>query len=211
MKWFDDMVLLTLMCFSTTEAAGKRLRKAEEAKAAAAAAKRDAQLLATNVARAKKTVSQSKPGGTISLFGGGTRPVSKKTVIPAVEKKQPAKNAPAPKKAPVEKKKPAQKSPTFSLFKTKAAPPPPAAKKANGRFSGFSFGGGSAPAKKAPINDNVPVLSRFKQNADGSITGTVSNSKNFRSGTTITTSPVAKGAKAGQVVKTSSGSQYRLQ
>ena len=83
--------------------------------------------------------------------------------------------------------------------------------RAAGGFGGFSFGGGSTPAKKASVNDNIPVLARFKQNADGSITGTVSNSNNFRSGTVITTSPVPKGAKAGTVVKTSSGSQYKLQ
>jgi hypothetical protein len=73
-----------------------------------------------------------------------------------------------------------------------------------------------APVKKAPVvkkappKDDIPVLSRWTQNADGSITGFVSNSSNFRSGTKITTSPVRKGAKGESVVKTGSGSQYRL-
>ena len=73
--------------------------------------------------------------------------------------------------------------------------------------SGGFFGGAKSTA---PIADDIPVLSKFVQNEDGSITGVVSNSKNFRTGTRITTSPVRKGATAGMVVKTSSGSQYRL-
>jgi hypothetical protein len=43
----------------------------------------------------------------------------------------------------------------------------------------------------------------------GSITGVISNSKDFRTGTKITTSPV-KDAKAGKIVTTESGSQYKL-
>jgi hypothetical protein len=43
----------------------------------------------------------------------------------------------------------------------------------------------------------------------GSITGVISNSKDFRTGTKITTSPV-KGAEAGKIVTTASGSQYKL-
>jgi hypothetical protein len=58
--------------------------------------------------------------------------------------------------------------------------------------------------------DDIPVLSKFVQNEDGSITGIVSNSMSYRTGTRITTSPVKKGATAGTVVKTSSGSKYRL-
>ena len=63
---------------------------------------------------------------------------------------------------------------------------------------------------KSKVKDSIPVLSKWVQNSDGSLTGLVSNSDNFRSGTKITTSPVRKGAKAGSVVKTGSGSQYRL-
>jgi hypothetical protein len=61
------------------------------------------------------------------------------------------------------------------------------------------------------VNDNIPVLSRFKQNKDGSLTGIVSNASGFRTGTKITTSPVRMGAKAGQIVTTESGSKYRLE
>ena len=93
-------------------------------------------------------------------------------------------------------------------------------------FGGAPKGAAKAPAVKAPVakktsvkkkspvkkvapKDSIPVLSRWKQNADGSITGNVSNSSSFKNGTKITTSPVAKGAKTG-IVKTGSGSQYRL-
>jgi hypothetical protein len=72
------------------------------------------------------------------------------------------------------------------------------------------FGGGKSETASASPKDNVPVLARWKQNTDGSITGYISNSPNFRNGTEITTSPVKRGATAGSVVKTGSGSQYRL-
>jgi hypothetical protein len=59
--------------------------------------------------------------------------------------------------------------------------------------------------------DTIPVLSRWKQNSDGTVTGSVSNSVDFESGTLITTSPIKKGAKKGEVVTTLGGSKYRLQ
>mmetsp|Transcript_1473 Transcript_1473/g.3259 ORF Transcript_1473/g.3259 Transcript_1473/m.3259 type:complete len:754 (+) Transcript_1473:147-2408(+) len=68
-----------------------------------------------------------------------------------------------------------------------------------------------AVGKKATVNGSaIPALSKWKQNKDGSITGYVSNSPNFKTGTKITTSPVPKNAKAASVVKTDSGSRYRL-
>lgn len=56
----------------------------------------------------------------------------------------------------------------------------------------------------------IPTLSRWKQNEDGSITGNIRNSRNFRNGQKITTSPVRRGAKAGTFVTTRSGSKYKL-
>ena len=70
----------------------------------------------------------------------------------------------------------------------------------------FSFGGGSKPAAS-----NISTISNFRQNRDGSITGIVKNAKGFKDGTNITTSPVKKGAKKGEVVTTSSGSKYKLE
>ena len=146
------------------------------------------------VAEAKKSVQGS---GTFSLFGGGPKAV-----------------APAPK-APVavEEKKVVQRSGTFSLFSAPGtrtiAKAPAVEKKAVAPKGTIAI---APPKKAAPVvPDNIPVIGKFKQNADGSITGIVRNSKTFRTGTEITTSPVPRGAKAGTVVKTSSGSKYRLE
>jgi hypothetical protein len=68
----------------------------------------------------------------------------------------------------------------------------------------------AAKSKSTAKNDGIPTLSNWKQEADGSITGNIRNSKMFREGQKITTSPIRKGAKAGTVVTTSSGSKYRL-
>ena len=73
------------------------------------------------------------------------------------------------------------------------------------------FASKPAAKKAAAPKDNIPVLSRFKQERDGSITGIVSNSKDFRAGTRITTSSIKGNAVAGTVVTTGSGSKYRLQ
>ena len=66
------------------------------------------------------------------------------------------------------------------------------------RSATFSLGQKKKPVPpaNAPL---IPTISNFKQNFDGSITGRVSNSKNFRNGTRITTTPVRKGAKAGKL------------
>lgn len=62
-----------------------------------------------------------------------------------------------------------------------------------------------------PKPKEVPEVRRWKQNADGSITGRIYNSKNFKDGTRVTTSPVPMGApKKDAIVKTKSGSQYLL-
>jgi len=64
------------------------------------------------------------------------------------------------------------------------------------------------PASK-PVG-SVPILSSWKENADGSITGRISNSANFRAGEKITTSAVRMGAKAGSTVVTKSKLKYLL-
>eukprot|EP00591_Stephanopyxis_turris_P002244 CAMPEP_0195506858 /NCGR_PEP_ID=MMETSP0794_2-20130614/401_1 /TAXON_ID=515487 /ORGANISM="Stephanopyxis turris, Strain CCMP 815" /LENGTH=1043 /DNA_ID=CAMNT_0040633319 /DNA_START=15 /DNA_END=3146 /DNA_ORIENTATION=- len=145
-----------------------------------------------------------------SLFG---KPAPKKAEAVPEPTPAPKKAAafsfgkPAAKKAVAPKVEPAEKAPeknggwlglgTFAIKQ----PKPPAnvpVKKVAGR------------AAKPAAKDNIPVLTDFVQNADGSLTGDVSNSKDFRDGTPITTSPVRRGAKAGMLVKTSSGSMYRL-
>lgn len=140
----------------------------------------------------------------------------------------------------VEAKQNVRGSPTFSLFGgTKAVVPKAQApviveqKKAMPKTVSFSLFGATKPLggtisiqkkaipatkqtivaakKSAPVADNIPIIGKFKQNADRSITGIVRNSKSFPVGTEITTSPVPRGAKSGSIVTTSSGSKYRLE
>ena len=111
---------------------------------------------------------------------------------------------PAVKRTPP---KPAERN-TFGILNKKANPvvnkPKPPARKAP-----------PVPKKtskpKPPVNDGIPILSNWKQESDGSITGNISNSKMFSTGQKITTSPVKKGVRKGTVVTTRSGSKYRLQ
>ena len=152
----------------------------------------------------KKDVKVPTRAGTISINGAtkeSTKPAQKTFTI---------FNTPKVETVPVKKAEPAQKAPAFSFFGsspvTKSAP---AAKKPDvvvpNRAGTLSIFGTKAPPPK-----NVPILSQWRQNADGSIVGKVSNSQGFRAGTEITTSPVKKGAKAGTVVTTGSGSKYYL-
>ena len=161
-----------------------------------------------------------KPAG-FNFFGGAAKPAAPKAA-PAVQKtvtmKKPVAKAPAP--APATPKKPAG----FNMFggaaKPKAAAPAvqktvavqkPAAAQRRGTVTLGSAQAKSIAKKAAPVkNDGIPVLKNWKQEADGAITGNITNSKVFRNGQKITTSPVPKGAKAGSVVTTSSGSKYRL-
>jgi hypothetical protein len=159
-------------------------------------------------------LSATKPGGAASKPAGGGffgKPAAKKATPPppppAAAKPTPVKRSPtislfgnAPKKAtpppPPPKAAPVKKSATFSLFGKPAAAPAP---KKNG-----------AAPPGAAADANLPVLKNWVQNPDGSLTGNVSNTKAFRAGTEITTSPVRRGAQAGTVVATSSGSKYKL-
>mmetsp|Transcript_4330 Transcript_4330/g.10327 ORF Transcript_4330/g.10327 Transcript_4330/m.10327 type:complete len:781 (+) Transcript_4330:202-2544(+) len=70
--------------------------------------------------------------------------------------------------------------------------------------SPFSFFG--AIGKKA----EPPTLKKWRQNRDGTISGLIYGAKSFEDGTRITTSPVPRGAKRGEVVKTGGGSEYNL-
>jgi hypothetical protein len=56
----------------------------------------------------------------------------------------------------------------------------------------------------------TPTLSMWQQNSDGSITGVISNSREYRPGTKITTSPIKGKASDDSIVTTISGSQYHL-
>lgn len=74
----------------------------------------------------------------------------------------------------------------------------------------FNFGGNSEPeesaSKSAP--KGAPVLSKWKQNPDGSVTGFVSGSRAFKNGESITTSVLKeKNPTPDSVVTTVSGSK----
>ena len=64
---------------------------------------------------------------------------------------------------------------------------------------------------KAVAPKEVPTISGWKLNGDGSISGRISGSPNFKSGELITTSQIQKGRiESGSVVQTGSGSRYFL-
>jgi hypothetical protein len=73
----------------------------------------------------------------------------------------------------------------------------------NAGMKGVSTGPSGGPADIQQVQD-------WKQNEDGSITGIIFNSMSFKDGSKITTSPVPKGAKAGYLVKTITGTRYLL-
>jgi hypothetical protein len=56
-----------------------------------------------------------------------------------------------------------------------------------------------------------PTLSMWHQNEDGSITGVISNSRQFKPGTKITTSPARGKASDDSIITTVSGSKYLLE
>lgn len=207
--WYFNLSFIHILLLSwQLAAAAKReaqfqaKREAEEKRKAAAELKRQAQLQAKQKAQkqqeVKSNVSQAKSrgtislGGTISLFGGGDEEKTANT--------KSVKSAPAPA--------PKTKSPTISLFgggaKSKPAPSPSPVKKVVKK---------QPPAKQQPVSapQGVPTLSGWKLNGDGTITGSISGSPNFRNGERVTTSPIRQGRlEKGSVVKTGSGSQYFL-
>jgi len=154
------------------------------------------------------------PKKNIFSFLGSDSASSKKTPVKAAKKS-------SIKKAPV-KKSSVKKSGTISLFggsnrKTQTEKKVAPVKK-SGTISLFGASKKSKPLTKVPSagkkkvapKDNIPVLKKWKQASNGEITGEVSNSKNFRKGEVITTSPVRQKGKKGAVVTTGSGSKYRL-
>ena len=93
-----------------------------------------------------------------------------------------------------------------------------AAKTTSGTISlgseGSIFGFGAAKGKtKTGGPSGVPVINKFKQNRDGSVTGFITGSANFKEGEKVTTSKLAPNQKveSGNVVVTVSGSKYFIQ
>jgi hypothetical protein len=68
----------------------------------------------------------------------------------------------------------------------------------------------SAKVARAPVG--VPTITRWRVNADQTVTGLVKGSRNFDDGSRITTSPITSGTlQSGEVVRTGSGSRYFLE
>jgi hypothetical protein len=94
----------------------------------------------------------------------------------------------------------------------KQAEQKPVATQSSQTFSlGFlNFGQDTGTKKVATARNGVPTLSKWRQNGDGSISGTISGSPAFREGEFITTSPVSGNAVGGTYVNTTSGSRYGI-
>ena len=97
---------------------------------------------------------------------------------------------------------------TFSVSKANKIKNPFFSLKNNNEKNSSNSNGGQNK-KNEVKSDGIPLLTDWKQNKDGSITGKISNSSVIESGLTIVTTPVKKGAKKG-IITTSSGSKYRL-
>lgn len=76
----------------------------------------------------------------------------------------------------------------------------------------FGLGGNNEPGQvKSLAPKGVPTITGWKLNRDGSISGRIRESPNFRDGEQVTTSPIAQGrVESGSTVKTGSGSRYFL-
>lgn len=139
------------------------------------------------------------------------------------------------------KKKKEQEAKALQAAKKQQAQAAVSQAKKGSTISLFGFGGGSddsqtsastasvkksptiqlqPPPKKAPTQqikkattapNGIPTISGWKLNGDGSISGRISGSTNFKQGELITTSPISSGRiDSGSVVQTVSGSKYFL-
>lgn len=68
-----------------------------------------------------------------------------------------------------------------------------------------------AGRSESSIDAELPQVRLWKQNSDGSITGFIYNSKDFKDGTRVTSLPLQGGSTSGTVVRSGSGSQYILE
>ncbi len=80
----------------------------------------------------------------------------------------------------------------------------------------FDFSASKSPTLSTKSSSSsaprgVPVISKWKQARDGSITGVISGSGKFSDGDPVTTSPIRGSAVGGTTVTTESGSKYFLE
>jgi len=184
------------------EAAEARRQEAEEKKAAAAATAEAKKAALAEAAEARRQEAEEKKAAAAK--GKVNPPVSDKPKKPFSFGTFTLGSPPTSDKVPEEK--------------TAAAPVSDKPKKP---FSFGTFTLGSPPASdKAPAvakpqqvsaaPRGVPTINRWKQNRDGSISGFISGSPNFREGEAVTTSPITSDPVGGAVVQTASGSRYFL-
>jgi hypothetical protein len=137
-----------------------------------------------NRASAMKDLLAAIPGATLTL----TRQTRDKDAKAALEK--------------VEQAKPRS---TFSLFRNTAKIEPQLARPS------ASVQTKPAPQPVLTAPRGVPSITKWKENRDGSITGLIRGSPNFKDGERVTTSPIVSGRMAqGETVQTGSGSRYFL-
>ena len=188
---------------AVAEAAMVKRKAAEEKRAAVAAAaqakKENAAArvaVATKAKQAEDMVKKAKPGATISLFGlfGNQADIDEPSLTP------PQKAASAKAKQAQDTVKRAKPGATISLFGfgTQKVAESPAQKAVKP----------SAQSRKVSAAPRgMPVISKWRQNKDGSVSGIISGSPSFEDGQPITTSPIKSDALGGAIAQTGSGSR----
>lgn len=72
--------------------------------------------------------------------------------------------------------------------------------------------GGDKKSTRQILKSDTPTIRTWKQNADGTITGFISGSPDYKNGESVTTSPIReKKLSAGKIVTTIRGNKYKLQ
>lgn len=143
----------------------------------------------------------------------------------AREKAAAAQNLAAEKAAQLKQEKEAAAALAAREAKAKQAAKTVEKSKKSTTISLFGLGGNNAdtvsisapPQKQQPspakptAPSGVPTISGWRLTGDGSISGRISGSPNFRDGEQVTTSQIVQGRiESGSVVKTGSGSRYFL-
>merc|ERR1711957_679560 len=129
----------------------------------------------------------------------------------AEEKRQATAAAAEAKKKQVSAKQAvaqAKPSATISLFGFGQSPVPKTSGKVAPQKADKTF---PKPKTRNKAPRGVPAISNWRQNRDGSISGSVFGSPLFDEGETITTSPITSDAIDGALVQTLSGSKYYLE
>lgn len=200
--------------------AAEAKKAAQEEGRSAAEAKKQAQIEAAEAKKAKqeeaRQAAEARKQAQLEAAQAKKAKQEEARQAALVEKKRIAEGK---KQAQLEAKKKVEEAKAASEAKSKqASKPQTAVAPVKGRptISLFGFGGGDEQEKSSPPTAasaaplGVPVISRWKQSPDGSISGVISGSSAFKDGEPVTTSPIRGKAVGGKVVVTQSGSKYFL-